>query len=227
MPNKYANIQKLIALWEDYEKQGNAQNFRDFGQWLIHHDTPAKTTKNSVEHHQKANRDFLSNPEIKQDALIQISRLARFVEFYTKKFFEGLTLNNLTEFNFLNSLNKNNSLNKTDIISMHFVEYTTGIDILKRLTQLELIEVTEDTRDRRSKKLKITPAGKRALLETKIRLNKIYDLIFHQTNPAQWNSFITVLNQTNNAQQNIYKKFSDQSYLDLMEFQEFDPGIQE
>jgi hypothetical protein len=52
---------------------------------------------------------------------------------------------------------------KTEWINMHLVDYTTGMDIIKRPANNKLPEESLDKSDRRAKLLAITNDGKRLL----------------------------------------------------------------
>ena len=182
MRTNYGNIQRLISFWQEYEETNPTQDFPGFGRWLSKKcadDTSLFTlNKNSgdeLSHGEIRNEGDLNN---RQQFLEVIFRLSRLQDFYTKKLFEGLPLNNLLEFNFLFSLNKNTSFKKKEIIDYNLVEYTTGIDIIKRLIKLQLVTEFPDQLDKRSNRLKITSAGKRVLVDALIVINKIGDLFF-------------------------------------------------
>ena len=106
--------------------------------------------------------------------------------FYAKKFFDGLPINTLIEYNFLLSLNTSDILKKMDIIHMNMVEYTTGVDVLKRLNKLNLVSEFRDALDKRNKRIKITSEGKRILLEAMLRMNKMYEVFLNVIPKTKW-----------------------------------------
>jgi DNA-binding MarR family transcriptional regulator len=145
-----------------------------------------------------------------------ISRLSRLQDFYTKKFFEGLPLNNLLEFNFLFYINKNASIRKKEIIDYHHVEYTTGIDIIKRLIKLLLVSESKDQLDKRSKRLKITSEGKRVLMEALIRINKITHVFFEILENENWMGCMKVLSALEDYHKKIFAKSNTNTSYELL-----------
>jgi DNA-binding MarR family transcriptional regulator len=145
-----------------------------------------------------------------------LSRLSRLQEFYTKKFFDGLPLNNLLEFNFLFLINKKPLLRKKEIIDYHHVEYTTGIDILKRLIKLQLITESMDPLDKRSKRLKITNEGKKVLMEALIRYNEITQIFFEVLPSVDWDDCLKQLLILEEFHSKIYQKNASSTGYEIL-----------
>lgn len=149
MANKYDYIQQLIRFWQEYEESTINPEFQQFGEWLrvcLHNEDMAVKELEGEEialSNQHIGEDAATIP-VKQEIMNLISRLDRLQDFYVKKFFDGLPINSLLEFSFLFSINKNISLKKKEIIGLHLVEYSTGIDILKRLIKLQLVAESQD-----------------------------------------------------------------------------------
>ena len=206
MKNKYDNIQRLIAYWQEFEGKNPTQDFSGFGQWL----SKEKINDPSFSPSNIKSGDLLNQSEseinIKQRFLELISRLSRLQDFYTKKLFEGLPLNNLLEFSFLFSLNKNSSFKKKEIIDYNLVEYTTGIDIIKRLIRLQLVNEFPDQFDKRSKRLKITSEGKRVLVDALLVINKIGHLFFNNRQHNNWEVCLQNLTELEAYHKNIFGK---------------------
>ncbi len=190
MKKKYNNIQQLIAYWQEYEETNTTDSFSDFGLWLGKESKIKPTTdstRDSSSTHEVFEKKMLAfDSNIHHRFLNLFSRLSRLQEFYTRRLFEGLPLNNLLEFNFLFSLNKKVSYKKKEIIDFNLVEYTTGIDIIKRLIRLRLVNEFPDQLDKRSKRLKITSEGKRVLVDALIVINKMGHLFFDNWELENW-----------------------------------------
>ncbi len=92
-----------------------------------------------------------------------IAFLYRYAKGYIKKALQNSTLLTLDDFSYLAGIWKAGSCTKTEIIEKNIHEKTTGIEIIKRLLNAELIYQTDDTTDRRSKRLMITEKGKETL----------------------------------------------------------------
>jgi MarR family transcriptional regulator, lower aerobic nicotinate degradation pathway regulator len=186
MKNKYDNIQQLISFWQEFEGANPTSDIAAFGQWLnIEKATYflSQSSNNQSEKEQVSSESEINSP---QRLMEIISRISRIQDFYAKKLFEGLPLNNLLEFNFLFSLNKNIFFKKKELIDSNLVEYTTGIDIIKRLIRLKLVNEFPDQIDKRSKRLKITSEGKRVLIDALLVVNKIGNLFFGNYPKEHW-----------------------------------------
>ena len=223
MTNKYNQIQRLIGFWQQYEESVIKPEFIEFSNWL------GDYLKKGNEHAEGKNgtgvqRQFVIDDTgafaLKQQVNDLISRLSRLLEFYTKKFFEGLPINSLLEFNFLFSINKNISLKKKEIIGLHLVEYSTGIDILKRLIKQQLLTETRDELDKRSKRLKITPEGKRVLMEALIRMNKINHLFFTKLDENTLNQLLPALNKLDNHHKKVFTKYGSNPDFKILQILE-------
>lgn len=220
MANKYSHIQQLIGFWQQYEESVTNPEFKDFSNWLGEY-----LPKDDKHFEEKSLQSQYVIDEIEAFTLKQqinnlISRLSRLLEFYTKKFFEGLPINSLLEFSFLFSINKNISLKKKEIIGLNLIEYSTGIDILKRLIKQQLLTESRDEVDKRSKRLKITPDGKRVLMEALIRMNKINHLFFIKLNENTLNQLLPVLNKLENHHKKIFTKYGSNPDFKMLQILE-------
>ena len=219
MPQKYKIIQQLIDLWQEFEDQEENADFRKFGEWLS--ERPAEGKKNTYGEEiittDQINIPYMEGMAIKEKINFLLSRLSRFYDFYTKKFFSSLPINNQLEFQFLLSLNKSGMPKKTEIIKSQLVEYTTGIDILKRLSRLGLVEEYKDNQDKRSIRVRITSEGKRTLIEALLRIKKINDLFFKETDIKTCRLLINPLITLNNYHTILFDKHSGKNYFEWLE----------
>ena len=199
---------------------------RDHRKWLDKKDTNdsllSYTHINSgdeLSHSKSQNERELNNRQRFLEVIFSLSRLQ---DFYVKKLFEGLPLNNLLEFNFLFSLNKNISFKKKEIIDYNLVEYTTGIDIIKRLIKLQLVIEFTDQLDKRSKRLKITSDGKRVLVDALIVLNKIGYLFFDDHQHKKWEVCMQNLTDLVEYHRKIFIRSNSGTRYDILQIIEAD-----
>lgn len=206
MSNKYDHIQKLIDYWSRFEDENKEIDIHSFGKWLIQKKELYKIEDDHKSNQLKIESTSVINQESRQEIILQMSKIARFIELVTKKIFEGLPINNLIEFNFLYTANKSNAYNKKDIISKQMVEYSTGVDILNRLTRLNLIETSKDVIDKRNKKLRITSEGKKVILDAILCMHEVYELAFGNLSAHNIESLSNLLNVLNNGANNWQHK---------------------
>ena len=220
MTNKYGNIQQLIDLWSVYEELHSKLDYLQFGRWLLNNKSLVEKsdyTTNNLIPKENEPEEQIDYAEERQLMFSTISALARLQDFYIKKFFEGLSINNLLEFNFLFLINKKPLLRKKEIIDYHHVEYTTGIDIIKRLIKLKLVTESKDQLDKRSKRLKITSEGKRVLMEALIRINKITQMFFEVIPSGNWMSCLNVLRTLEDYHKKIFVKNAANTSYEILD----------
>lgn len=97
---------------------------------------------------------------------------------YAQIALRDLALPQLESFYFLNSLKYLGEARKTDLINANLFEFSTGIDILNRMTKADLISERTDPSDRRSRLVTITPKGEEILHQCYARLSKVGQIIF-------------------------------------------------
>lgn len=217
MTNRYNNIQHLISLWADYELSESQPEIAKFGEWL----NSKKTIKKYENVKQSIGGSFPrkkeKEDEIRQSFLELISRISRLQDFYIKRLFEGIPLNNLLEFSFLSFINKNTSIRKKEVIIYHLIEYTTGIDIIKRLIKLGLVSETTDMLDRRSKRLKITTEGKGIMMQALISMNKIGDIFLDRQKTEQLSNTLEILSEIEEYHRNVFAESSTNTSYEILQ----------
>ncbi len=108
---------------------------------------------------------------------ITIVRLARFAEMYTKKALAGLPLYNTDEIVYLMILDTAGTPRKSDLINQNLSEFSTGVEIIRRLAKAGLVEEFPDTGDRRTKRIRITDAGKTVLYQACPKMDVVAKII--------------------------------------------------
>lgn len=107
-----------------------------------------------------------------------ITRLYKFTQFYTKKGLEKTELNSIEEFGYLGYIITMPSPTKSEIIHQHLNEFTTGVEILKRLMNKKLITEFKHESDKRSKKLKATALGIQTFMQAVNEMKTIGEIVF-------------------------------------------------
>lgn len=103
-------------------------------------------------------------PPTKNILLMKImGRLVRLFVMYAENAREKTGLKQFEEFNLLNTIFQMGEPRKTEVIYETLNELSTGIDILNRLKENGYIEEKDDPADKRSKRVSLTPEGKKVL----------------------------------------------------------------
>ncbi len=120
-----------------------------------------------------------STAELPPEVLLAISlgRLTRFAEMYTKKALVDLPVNNMDEIVYLMILDEVGTPRKSDLINQHLSEFSTGVEIIRRLVKAGLAEEFPDADDRRTKRVRLTPAGQQLLFEAYPKLNIVAQIV--------------------------------------------------
>lgn len=143
----YALLNALLPLLESYEKAypGDTDPQR-FAVWLSLQATAAGKAPTAI-----AQEDGL---------LLQLlGFFNRYVRGYARKALEGSPLHTIDEYAYLAAVQAAGSLTKSALILQQRHEKPTGMEIIKRLLELNLLVQADDPADRRSKRLTLTPEG--------------------------------------------------------------------
>ncbi|HLN73478.1 MAG: MarR family winged helix-turn-helix transcriptional regulator [Methylococcaceae bacterium] len=221
MNNRYSNLKQLIDLWEEYEDNSVQTSLRDFAGWL-NGKVEEKPVKN-----EKAAYVRLSNPPALYVQTLNnfddntlfleyISRIARFHEFYTRKFLEGLPINSRLEFQFLQTVHILQQAKKTDLINLLLVEYTTGMDIIKRLINNGLFVETQNENDKRVKLLELTGDGKKLLSVAEKRLKEERNMFLECISMNKWKKTMPYLQELAEFHNSIYIHHNNKPYSELL-----------
>jgi len=160
--------------------------------------------------------EYLKNLDERTRFLEYISRIARLQEFYTRKFLSELTINNRTEYIFLNTIHLMSRARKTDLINIHMVEYTTGMDTIKRLISSGLIEEMQDESDKRAKLLVLSKKGKKVLDEANKKIDEEKNMFLSCISANKWKKTLAVLEEIDDFHNDIYLRYNDKTSSELL-----------
>jgi DNA-binding MarR family transcriptional regulator len=107
-----------------------------------------------------------------------IGRLGRFAQFYSRRVLADLELNNLDDFTYLQVLHKLKNPKKSVLIEENISEFSTGSEIIKRLSRQGFIKEYPDKEDGRSKRLALTAKGKKTLDGCYERMQNLTAMLF-------------------------------------------------
>ncbi len=219
MKNNYALLKQIIDFFGEYEQEEKQLNLLDFSYWIIskmsdepNSNAPAlkKDTTPILTNFQ--NR---TNPNNKTSFLESISRIARYHDFYIRKALQELNINSRLEFLFLQSVNNLDKAKKTDLINIHLLEYTTGMDTINRLIKNGILYESQDANDKRAKLLALTEKGILVLKQAEKRINEENDMFFAAINENKWKKALPVINEIDSFHNSIYSKHNDKPFAEI------------
>ncbi len=221
MSNKYAILKQIIDLYEEYEQEGKPLNLLAFSQWIV----------NRLNEDPQLNKQYITKEKYSTDIpdafslmnklserarfLETNSRIARYHEFYIRKAFKDLIINSRLEFLFLKAVSLMENARKTDLINIYHLEYTTGMDTIRRLINNGLLNETQDESDKRAKLLVLTDKGKEVLEQAGRRINDENTMFFTAVNDNKWKKVLPVLEEIDAFHNNIYQKHGQHSFAEL------------
>lgn len=220
MSHKYSSIKRLIELWDEYEDENNPQDLLEFAHWLttqikMKPELNLKHSNRNLKKEEPDNLSLIKNMDEPGRLLEYISRISRLHDFYIKKFFIDLPINNRMEYLFLYSVNEKKVAKKTELINTHLVDYTTGMDTIKRLINNKLLDETQDEADKRAKLLVITPEGKRILDLSNKKITDEIHMFLACISMNKWKKTLAVFEEINDFHSQIYHTHNDKTPLEL------------
>ena len=221
MGSRYEMLKKLIDLWETYEDESEQLNLLDFSDWLTiqmkqNPELNKKILYKKVKTNQPEQDLFIKNMDEPARFLEYISRISRYHEFYLRKFFVDLPINNRLEFLFLHTVEQEGQAKKTDLINIHLVEYSTGMDTIKRLINNGLLKENQDENDKRVKLLEITEKGKSILMLAIKKVSEEKNMFLACISMNKWKKTMPALEAINEFHNSIYLNHNDKPYAELL-----------
>lgn len=160
----YALIKEILTNLEKFE---NATKFKeqstveDFLLWYSRHNNSENFTKQMTSG-SSASIDLQGDIHAKITQLLFL--MNRYLKFYIKKGFEGTDLTAADDFAFLATLFLEGKLQKNELIEKNTMEFSSGVEVIRRLEKNELIESVQDIDDRRAKIVIMTQKGRSVFL---------------------------------------------------------------
>jgi MarR family transcriptional regulator, lower aerobic nicotinate degradation pathway regulator len=220
MGNRYNILKQLIDLWETYEKKEQDLNLLDFAEWMRIQlrkspQLNRKVSYNKSETEQSGYIAYLKSLDEPTRFLESVSRISRYHEFYIRKFLVDLPINNRLEYLFLNTVKQMRRSKKTDLINIHLVDYSTGMDTIKRLINSGFLTEASDEKDKRVKLLEVTQRGMDVLLQADKKVSDEKNMFLTCISMNKWKKAIPVLDEIDILHNSIYLKHNDKPYAEL------------
>ncbi len=209
MKRKYELLQEMVNLLEEYEQHTRERepSVMGFSVWLnqkMGYFSPGMAMAGQ----QVVGQPAYANLATEQAAQLTmlITYLYRHAKHYTKKALEQTPLSTLDEFGFLVTLLDRESLTKSELINLHLLEITSGIEIIKRLTQQGLLETFPDPDDRRSRRVRLTQEGREVVFETMQEMQQVSRLVAGDLSETERQAILPILNRLNDFHAVIHKQ---------------------
>jgi DNA-binding MarR family transcriptional regulator len=221
MEGKYKIVKQLIDLWEVFENESfEEHDLLSFSEWMVEQikEKSIKNTKLETKNDSNLKTEtekYLSKLDPKSQFQEYILRIARLEEFYMRKYLVDLPLNSRLEYLFLHTIDNLEKVRKTDLINIHLVEYTTGMDTIRRLVKNNFINELPDAEDRRAKNLVLTKDGTELLKKANKRMEESRNAFLACISPNKWKKTMPVLKEINEFHNNIYLNHYDKPFAEI------------
>ncbi len=221
MEGKYKIVKQLIDLWENFENESlEEHNLLNFSEWMVEQikEKSIRNTKLETKNDQNLKsetEEYISKLDSKTQFQEYIIRIARLEDFYIRKYLVDLPLNSRLEYLFLYTIDNLEKARKTDLINIHLVEYTTGMDTIRRLVKNQFINELPDTGDRRAKNLVLTESGSALLKKANKRMEEARNAFLACISPNKWKKSMPVLKEINDFHNNIYLNHYDKPFAEI------------
>ncbi|MEL7587331.1 MAG: MarR family transcriptional regulator [Prolixibacteraceae bacterium] len=220
MSSKYDFLRLLIDLYEEYEQEEKHPDLLGFAQWTINRleEEPKLNQQIDLRDRQKdktASNQFLDDLKGKARFLEVVARIARYHEFYTRKALKESAVNTRLEFLFLRTVDRMERARKTDLISSYHLEYTTGMDTIRRLKNNGLLYEVPDEADKRVRLLELTDKGKEVLALSLKRFSDENTMFFAATSENKWKKALPALEELEAIHNQVYKNHNEKPFAEL------------
>jgi DNA-binding MarR family transcriptional regulator len=221
MENSYGVIKQLIDLWGTFENEAHEpHDLLNFSEWLVEQIKESNISNTKFEskqqlHFHPETVEYLSKLQPNSRFQEYILRIARFEEFYIRKYLVDLPLNSRLEYLFLFTIENLERARKTDLINIHLVEYTTGMDTIRRLIKNKLLKELPDEHDKRAKVLILTNDGEEVLYKANRRMDEARNMFLACISPNKWKKTLSVLREINEFHSNIYLNHYNKPYAEI------------
>ena len=217
MKNKYAVLKQVIDLYEKYELENKHLNLYDFVRWMTAklNEEPEPDEKRVSKVSTESGISLINRFDDKARFLETTARIARYHEFYTRKALKDLIINTRLEYLFLQTVDRLEKAKKTDLINIYHLEYTTGMDTIRRLINNGLLFEVQDDSDKRIRLLVLSELGKNILMQSNKRMNDESTMFFTAISDNKWKKVLPVLEEIDEFHDSIYQKHSNKPFAEL------------
>lgn len=218
--SRYAILKQIIDLYEEFEVNEQQMDLLSFARWMAKklEEEPGLNYISSRERNPDQLRDgltLLKNMDEKARFLESVSRIARYHELYSRKALKDLIINTRLEYLFLQVVDTMEKAKKTDLINAFNLEYTTGMDTIRRLTNNGLLNEIPDETDKRAKLLALTEKGREILMRANKRMNEEYKMFLTAISSNKWKKALPVIEEIDEFHSSVYQNYNDKSFAEL------------
>jgi MarR family transcriptional regulator, lower aerobic nicotinate degradation pathway regulator len=203
--DKFQLVKTLIDEVEQFEERmGTDLTIEGFSHFL-------NERLNKSQHKASA---ILKAPATKDGEIARlVTTLNRYARLYFKVVLEHEETQNIDELIFLIILLEFGELSKTELITHAVSEKTTGMEIIKRMEQNEMIHAIANPNDGRSKLIKISDKGMAMLHKLFPLMSKVSKLVGGNLSSEEKDTLFFLLKKLDDFHKPIYLKGTQKDWL--------------
>jgi len=170
------SYQPLILNWESYLQFEKNPTLEGFAKYLLTSSTKKIANSNTPVPFQEVVTGETTS-YLAPEAAELIFRLNKFINIYGRPIVQEFGLHTMNEFVILASLLELREYSKKDLVNEHLIEFTTGMDMLKRMLKNGLLNERVNEKDKRQKLVSLSKKGTETLFKILGKLNTITDVL--------------------------------------------------
>ncbi len=153
----------LINQWEAFLKTEQGTGVEDFARYILNRaEKTDEINANKIDGLPPKSEDY---PYLTAEAGQAIFRLYKFARMYSRPIMADVGLNSFDEFSIMTTLLNEQETAKKYLIEKNLIEFTTGMDMLKRMFKQKLIQERVNPDDKREKLVSLSEHGRRVLFK--------------------------------------------------------------
>ncbi len=204
----------VLTKWSEFKKTSSSEDLNQFANWLLKASPEAKDLKG----HENFIMERVAEMEVKDSipdlanrGLIGhlLGRMNLFVKNYAKTPFQQIGFSNLEEFRILQTIDRIKNINKSQLSNESLMEFSTVVDILKRLIKQGLVKQLQDENDKRASLLQITAKGRKLLNTSYQTLANLQPNVAGDLSLKEQESLIGLLLKLNN----FHTEFFEENFI--------------
>lgn len=201
-------VVELVSAWSAFDEHHPSGDIADFCRYYLSLEEVSKaehtkTTEHVVPIEKTIGRSF--------------GKLTKFSAFYTRRGFSDLELRNFDDLMYLDELLRLGSSTKKELIEMHISEYSSGIEIIKRLTGLGFIEEKPSKEDKRAMDIKLTKKGKKVLEACQPHLRQLGQMMFSSLSSDEKKVLASLVTKLVNIHTDAYTNSKNKTLEEIKE----------
>lgn len=175
----YDLLKEVIGLLEVFEQETEQHDLTAFSNWLYQR-------QNDVEEEEiPRTRWDEYPPNLDAHIAMSIGGLNAHAKHYIKTGLKNTELKGLHDFTFLATLVDQGDLRKTDLIALNMMEFSPGMEVIRRLLRNGFIADYENPEDGRSRRVSITADGKAVFEKAMEQMHKVNKIVAGNLSDAE------------------------------------------